>query len=117
MTTEEFDNQTGRFRVREVSGYDFGWVIIDTRDGTEVGSDVCEPEDALLVRDFAWVREALNAVDAERDAALADLRDARALAFRALTRITPLSGSQRIMVLGWEKYESAFAFGADGSGK
>ena len=66
---------------------------------------------------YAQAHRALDEAREQRDAALADLRDARALAFRALTRITPLSGSQRIMVLGWEKYESAFAFGADGSGK
>lgn len=42
------------------------WAIVDTHVPGIVGVDGGEPEDQLLVRDWAWVVEILNEVDAEK---------------------------------------------------
>lgn len=54
-----------RFCVEFRDEDDNGWssprfVLIDTKTGEEVGSDGGQPEDQLLVRDWAWVPELLN---------------------------------------------------------
>lgn len=57
--------------------------LIDTTDGREVGTDGGEPEDASFWRDWAWVPDELNKLDAalrrakaDGVRALADIRDA-----------------------------------------
>lgn len=56
----------------EASGYmaftdeDHFYVLVDTQDGNRiVGDDRCEPEDALLIRDFSWVADLVNRVHTE----------------------------------------------------
>lgn len=44
---------------------DDSWLLIDRHRRCVVGADGGEPEDQLLVRDWSWVEEALNAVHAE----------------------------------------------------
>ena len=59
MSSKEFDNQTGRFRVR----YNVEWgnyELYDTLTNEVVGCDGGEPEDQTLVRDWQWVRTLLN---------------------------------------------------------
>lgn len=62
-------------RVPEFARDDYGWCIIDTLDGSFVDSDRGEPEDASLVRDWAWVAPKLNQVGCE--SYLRGLLDAR----------------------------------------
>lgn len=42
------------------TSYDRCWAVVDDR-GELIGADGGEPEDQLLVRDWSWVVEALNA--------------------------------------------------------
>lgn len=54
-----------RFKVEPIphsDPYGYGWQIIDTVTGRVLGDDRCEPEDAILVRDFKWVLTELNAL-------------------------------------------------------
>jgi hypothetical protein len=64
-SNEEIAREMG---VGHVQRTDFGWTVVDTTKNEIVGSGGGEPEDQLLVRDWAWVAEALNAVDDERAA-------------------------------------------------
>lgn len=49
-----------------------GLCVVDTLTDAVVGADGGEPEDQTLGRDWRWVVAALNSVNAERDAALAE---------------------------------------------
>lgn len=51
------------------SGYagDSSWYLLDTKTNRVVGCDGGEPEDQLLVRDWAWVPYLLNKVANEKD--------------------------------------------------
>lgn len=54
-----------RFIVRDRTNkhgdeYLTGWELYDTLKGVVVGTDHCEPEDAILYRHFKWVVEAMN---------------------------------------------------------
>ena len=81
MTQDEYKNQSGRFRVlfaddareAEVPGIDCwndryycGSVLVEfSPDGKPLrclGSDMGEPEDKSLTRDFIWVVRELNAL-------------------------------------------------------
>jgi len=46
---------------------DFGWILVDNKKNTIVGSDGGEPEDQLLVRDWSWVADLLNEVHEENE--------------------------------------------------
>lgn len=52
-------------RVPEWAQADFGWAVYDTKLNEVIGCDGGEPEDQLLVRDWAWVVDALNSVAEE----------------------------------------------------
>jgi hypothetical protein len=82
MSIEEFEAQKSRrFAIlainevpEDVPGHggacDYGWCICEMRDGKPIrylGDDVCEPEDKLLVRDFAWVAYELNRLAADKE--------------------------------------------------
>lgn len=91
MNTAEFEAQTGRFRVED----DFiehkllvGFCLRDTLTGEIIGSDCGKLEDQTLVRNLSWVREALNAVDAERLEAIkrAETAEKRAAALESALR-------------------------------
>lgn len=53
----------------EPGANDYGWVLIEHVPGNMgsavIGMDGGEPEDQLLIRDWKWVPEALNALDLE----------------------------------------------------
>lgn len=49
-----------------------GLCVVDTTTNAVVGCDGGEPEDQTLGRDWFWVVGALNAVDAERAAAIVE---------------------------------------------
>lgn len=66
MTSEEFEAQSGRFKIKhnlELGNY----CIYDTKHNVIVGEDGGEPEDQLLVRDWVWVCDSLNALCSEID--------------------------------------------------
>ena len=71
MSTEEFEAQRADMSQRFYIDHhtdevgDHCYVIMDRTTGDRIGEDGGEPEDQLLVRDWQWVVEALNAVDAE----------------------------------------------------
>jgi hypothetical protein len=77
MTTKEFDEQTGRFKIVHVDPEgSCCWALVDTRTGRTLGHDGGEPEDQLLVRDWHWVREEMNAMAEAQDALVEALRKA-----------------------------------------
>jgi hypothetical protein len=65
MSSDEFERQkadeTKRFYIED-AGPDGFYKIVDRKTGKDVGHDGGEPEDQLLVRDWHWVVDALNAV-------------------------------------------------------
>lgn len=66
MSSKEFDEQTGRFRVEsDPDGSGCSYLLRDTKTGKVIGRDGGEPEDQLLVRNWQWVRTALNTLDEE----------------------------------------------------
>lgn len=79
MSTDEYEQQKSRrfailsfddadaLGVAEAKGGGFGYCICDMSSTPPrfLGHDQCEPEDALLVRDFAWVANALNEIAQE----------------------------------------------------
>lgn len=68
---------TDRFIVKEWNeGDNWGWTVVDTATGEDVGSDGGEPEDQLLIRNWKWVPIALNKVNAEKAELIAALKDA-----------------------------------------
>lgn len=66
MSTAEFEKQktdtSKRFYV-DNDGED--WTVIDRSTGKVIGSDGGQPEDQLLVRNWSWVVDALNALSDE----------------------------------------------------
>lgn len=64
MSSKEFERQKAdtakRFYIDRHD--DECYVVIDRSTGTIIGSDGGEPEDQVLVRDWRWVVDALNAV-------------------------------------------------------
>ena len=74
-----------RFKVEELTdkwGTSTGWRIVDTETGLEGGRDGGEPDDQLLIRDWAWVPKELNALAATIDQLRADLAMAQAEVLR-----------------------------------
>lgn len=64
MTAERFVVRSYRDLTKEQQAYcrEDSFHLIDTETGRVVGSDGGEPEDQLLVRDWSWVVEELNAL-------------------------------------------------------
>lgn len=65
MSTKDFEAQLAdaskRFFIRECNdGYDAGWELVDRETGDACGTDIAEPEDKILVRDFQWVQSLAN---------------------------------------------------------
>lgn len=68
MRTAELQQQRADTSLRfyiDREAEDDCWIVVDRSTGEEIGRDGGEPEDQLLVRDWQWVAEALNALDAE----------------------------------------------------
>lgn len=80
------EHPAGRFVVEPVPD-GFGWQVRDTETDEVIGDDFCDPKDALLVRDFSWVVDALNRVHVD------SLRQGRAEAFREAVAILRANAS------------------------
>lgn len=65
MSMDEFERQradsTKRFYIDRDDDEE-RWAVIDRSTGEVIGCDGGEPEDQVLVRDWRWVVDALNAV-------------------------------------------------------
>ena len=69
---------------------DEGWSVFDSLTNRVIGSDGGEPEDQLLIRDWKWVIEALNAVDRELTT-YREMDNARIAGYEAHSRGVPLN--------------------------
>lgn len=91
MSSEEFDKQKAdtsrRFYIDDMGPDEDGWRIVDRATGADVGYDGGEPEDQILVRDWAWVADALNQVEAERRASVERLTRERDAAVERATLV------------------------------
>jgi hypothetical protein len=81
MSIQDFDKQKAttsrRYYIDEVGPDEDGWRIVDRATGAEVGRDGGEPEDQSLVRDWAWVADALNQVETVARAEVEELQKER----------------------------------------
>ena len=82
MSVEEFERQRTdeslRFYVDRQEEGAGGYVLMDRETGQWVGWDGGEPEDQVLVRDWAWVPVLLNELEAERRSLVTVLEKVRA---------------------------------------
>ena len=67
VSEREAREEIGNEAVDAWGDRDDSWLLIDRHKRCVVGADGGEPEDQLLVRDWSWVAEALNAVHAEHE--------------------------------------------------